>query len=166
LAHSLLLFVHLCYASLASLALVRLEFLFLLHRTKDKLIAPFPPPFSYPLPAFTLLDREPNSTSLMRFLLLQFPNNEPSEETTLAALRCFRLHHMHIHHLLHPFEKEFDLPSCTIELNNSFIGPRTLWKVSDEQHPSYKKKRVKLELLSFLLSFLFPLFSSLCCFFW
>jgi hypothetical protein len=38
---------------------VRLGFFFLLLPTKDTLIAPFPPPFSYPLPAFTLLDRDP-----------------------------------------------------------------------------------------------------------
>jgi len=47
------------------LSLVRFGFFFLLLRTKDKLIAPFPPPFSYHPPAFTLFDREPKNLTII-----------------------------------------------------------------------------------------------------
>src|SRR5258708_15253294 len=73
---------------------------------------------------------------------------------------------MHIHYLFHPFKEKLNLPSGSIELKNALIGPGALRKIRDEQRPSYEKKRVRLELLSLLLCFLLPSFTSLCCFFW
>src|SRR2546421_4351353 len=73
---------------------------------------------------------------------------------------------MHIHYLFHSFKEKLNLPSGSINLKNTLIGPGALRKIRDEQRPSYEKKRVRLELLSLLLRFLFPSFTSFCCFFW
>src|SRR5882762_5676358 len=73
---------------------------------------------------------------------------------------------MHKHHLFHSFKEELDLPSCTVELDNVFIGPRTLREVCDQQRPAHQEKRVRLELLPLFLCFLFSLLTRFSSFFW
>ena len=46
--------------------------------------------------------------------------------------------------MFHPFKEKLNLPSGSIELKNTLIGPGALRKIRDEQRPSYEKKRVRL----------------------